>query len=208
MNHQSNSNKLTRRDWFRLKKPHQNRWLSAKEQQGKPDEQGRETAELASQTSGQCPTPPPSDDNATSQAPTPARPAREQNAMEPVASPINHAGMDLSELPHMREAELGRQDITDLFEDLGKLASNVTMRQRLSQPGHSIPDDPQPIHRRPIREQLTTAKQALFSGNINRLQIRYDWDGCHWIDTLERSEAGYRLLRIQHQRAQGNPSKV
>jgi hypothetical protein len=47
-------------------------------------------------------------------------------------------------------------------------------------------------------EQLRMAQQSLLTGAIARIQIRYRWEDCHWIDTLERHDSDVRLVRIAH----------
>jgi hypothetical protein len=45
---------------------------------------------------------------------------------------------------------------------------------------------------------LSAARSLLESGGVLGVQLRYRWRGFEWWDTLMRSAAGIRLVRIQH----------
>lgn len=115
-----------------------------------------------------------------------------QEALQPVAFPENHGGVNLKELPPMCEGLLSEEQVRQLFSDIGSLASEVLLMQRLpnaqraSTPGLST------------AEQLRAAEATLLSGAIPRVQIRYHWEAVNWIDTLERRDDGIRLVRIKH----------
>lgn len=120
-----------------------------------------------------------------------------QEALQPVNLPENHGGIDLAELPPMREMMLSEEQVRQLFADIVSQASEVLLMQRLphaqsaSAPTLSTP------------EQLSAAQVSLLSGSVPRLQIRYHWQEVNWIDTLERRAEGVRLVRIKHQPAAG-----
>lgn len=149
---------LSRRQWFRLRMPHQNKML---------DETGHEQTPDAEQTSN----------------------------LQPVTTPPNYAGLDLSELPPMREAVLAQNEVEDLFTDIEQLATEIQLMQRSastnSDRGQKLDD----------REKLAEARQALLTGTVLRLQIRYRWQDSLWIDTLKRSSEGFHIVRIRHQSA-------
>ncbi len=112
--------------------------------------------------------------------------------LKPIEHPPNHDGLDLSELPPMREAELSVDDVKSLFADVEQFASDIQLTQQSnnrSRTSGQIDQD---------RDRLKIAKEALLSGAVNRLQIRYRWQNALWIDTLEDRPAGYRLVRIRH----------
>jgi hypothetical protein len=44
---------------------------------------------------------------------------------------------------------------------------------------------------------LAAARELLESGSVLGVQLRYRWRGYEWWDTLIRSAAGIRLVRIQ-----------
>ncbi len=115
-----------------------------------------------------------------------------QETLQPVAFPENHGSVNLTELPPMCEGLLSVEQVRQLFSDIESLASKVLLMQRLPNaqramtPGLSTP------------EQLRAAETTLLSGVIPRVQIRYHWEAVNWIDTLERRDDGFRLVRIKH----------
>jgi len=112
--------------------------------------------------------------------------------LKPIAHPENHDGLDLSQLPPMREAVLTEEDVRQLFSDIEALATDVLLMQR------SSPRSNAAASRANSSENLTTAKDALLSGGVRRLQLRYNWHNRAWIDTLEQRPEGIRLVRIAH----------
>lgn len=125
-----------------------------------------------------------------------------QEALQPVAFPENHGGVNLSELPPMCEGLLSEEQVRQLFSDIESLASAVLLMQRLpnaqraTTPGFST------------SQQLHAAQINLLSGLIPRVQIRYHWEAVNWIDTLERRENRIRLVRIKHSPASANSSHM
>jgi hypothetical protein len=115
-----------------------------------------------------------------------------QEGLQPVELPENHGGINLAELPPMRECMLSEEQVRQLFADIVSQASEILLMQRLpntqraSAPTLSTP------------EQLRAAQVSLLSGSVPRLQIRYHWQEVNWIDTLERRADGIRLVRIKH----------
>lgn len=160
----SDNNKMSRRDWFRLRPRHD-----------KPESPPSEALADAS-TDGDC---------SMGEAP---------NGLQPIAQPENHDGMDLSELPPMREALLSEEQVRQLFNDIAAHASNVLLMQRSARSRRATASAASTA----TTEQLTTACESVVSGNVPRIQIRYDWQAANWIDTLERREDGFRLVRITH----------
>jgi hypothetical protein len=153
----SDSPKLSRRDWFRL------RPATAKQQS--------DSASRSSEVSiGQ-----------------------EARGLKPIAHPENHDGLDLSQLPPMREAVLRAEDVRQLFTDIESLATDVLLMQRTSRTANATASR---VH---TSESLNAAKNALLSGGIRRVQLRYRWENTSWIDTLETQPVGFRLVRIAHQ---------
>ncbi len=114
------------------------------------------------------------------------------HGMRQIEDPVNHDGMDLSELPPMREALLSEEDVSQLFSDIATFGSQILLMQRTK--GSSRATTSQAT----TAEQLTAARDSLLSGELPRLQIRYHWQEKNWIDTLQRREAAYYLVRIAH----------
>ena len=113
----------------------------------------------------------------------------DKQQLKPVEHPPNHDGMDLSELPPMREALLNSAQVELLFGDIGQHGSDIQLFAR-SSPGARATIDQS--------SSLLTAKQAILDSTVKRIQIRYRWQNSLWIDTLESSPEGYRLIRIAH----------
>ena len=147
--------KLSRRQWFRLRKPHQNKML---------DEASAEALSSITEST---------------------------SSLQPVETPPNHAGLDLSELPPMREAILARQEVEDLFLDIEQLATDIQLMQRSSSTntdrGQKLDD----------REKLVDARKALMDGTVSRVQIRYRWQDSLWIDTLKQTPDGFHIVSHQ-----------
>ena len=112
--------------------------------------------------------------------------------MRDIEQPVNHDGMDLSELPPMREALLSEDDVRQLFSDIAALGSQILLMQRPSGASRAS------ASKFTTADQLKAAQDSLLSGAIPRLQIRYHWKSQNWIDTLQRREAAIHLIRIAH----------
>lgn len=118
------------------------------------------------------------------------------SGLKPIADPVNHDGMDLSELPPVREAELSLEQVEQLFADIDAMASNILLMQRSSRSQRAD------ASRATSRAQLVCAKDSLISGTIARIQLRYEWQDISWIDTLENRGDAVRLVRIAHSKRQ------
>ncbi|NQV25522.1 MAG: hypothetical protein HQ518_14275 [Rhodopirellula sp.] len=114
------------------------------------------------------------------------------NGLQAIAHPVNHDGMDLAELPPMREALLSEDQVRQLFSDIESLASDILLMQRSARSQRAA------ASKVTTEEQLRMAQDALLSGDVPRVQIRYRWQEANWIDTLERRDDGVRLIRIAH----------
>ena len=114
------------------------------------------------------------------------------NGLQPIAHPENHDGMNLSELPPMREALLSEEQVRQLFSDIKVLASDILLMQRSARSQRAT------ASKTTTAEQLRAAQETLLSGTVPRVQIRYQWQAANWIDTLERRDNGVRLIRITH----------
>ncbi|APZ93886.1 hypothetical protein [Fuerstiella marisgermanici] len=109
-----------------------------------------------------------------------------------VAHPPNHDGMDMSELPPMREAILAAEQVEELFADIEQLGTDILLMQRSSRTAQAN------VSQADAARNLQVAKTSLLSGGIARVQIRYRWQDTLWIDTLEAKPGGYRIIRIAH----------
>lgn len=116
----------------------------------------------------------------------------EPSGLEPIPHPVNHDGMDLNSLPPMREALLAKSEVQQLFSDIESLATNILLMQRSAVAQRAT------APRTATKQQLAVTQDLLLSGGIPRVQIRYDWQNTHWIDTLENRGDNVRLVRIAH----------
>lgn len=107
--------------------------------------------------------------------------------------PPNHDGMDLNQLPPMREALLGIEQIAALFSDIAEFAAEIQLMQRKTGQGRAVGANVS------TSRQLQAAKSALLEGQVPRIQIRYRWQNALWIDTLTRKERQFQLVRIRHE---------
>ena len=112
--------------------------------------------------------------------------------MTPIARPENHDGLDLTQLPPMREAILSGSDVEQLFADIESCASDVLLMQRTTRGRRAT------ASRADTSTDLHAACNTILTAQVSRLQIRYQWQGQAWIDTLECHPNGYRLVRIVH----------
>ena len=106
------------------------------------------------------------------------------DVMTAVAHPPNHDGMDLSELPPMREAILSPAQVESLFLDIEKLATEVLLMQRSTKTALASGT------KATTSQQLNLGKAALLTGKVPRIQLRYRWQDKLWIDTLESKPEG------------------
>ncbi|MBT6494862.1 MAG: hypothetical protein HOL01_09955 [Planctomycetaceae bacterium] len=116
-----------------------------------------------------------------------------QESLQPIPEPVNHDGLDLSELPPMREAKLSAEQVQQLFADIAQLGANIMLMRRTAQSPRAA------AARASSSADLNAARDALITGQVSRLQIRYRWQDADWIDTLEAREEEFRLVRIAHQ---------
>lgn len=170
----SDTSKMSRRDWFRL--------LPCRPESETPtDIAPVATGNTATHSIGASP-----------------------QCLQTIPHPENHDGMNLAELPPMREAFLSEEQVRQLFADIENLASDILLMQRLVRSARTT------VSSASTAEQLRMAQQSLLSGAISRVQIRYHWQASHWIDTLECNDAGIRLVRIAHNLAAfaGRPATI
>ncbi|MBL9082678.1 MAG: hypothetical protein JNK76_12770 [Planctomycetales bacterium] len=112
--------------------------------------------------------------------------------LQAIPQPVNHDGIDLSELPPMREALLSPEQIRELFADIETHAVDILLMQR--SPGAARAS----ASRATTTGQLAAARDSLLAGTVPRIQLRYRWDNTDWIDTLENRDTEFRLVRIAH----------
>lgn len=106
--------------------------------------------------------------------------------------------LDGPPIPEMREAILTEDDVRELVADLqahtrvsGTLCKAAAQRQT---PPHNIP--------------LEVAVEQLLARTVAAIQIRYEFNGYDWTDTLLHTAAGLRLVRCQHMAAEVATARV
>lgn len=130
-----------------------------------------------------------------SQSPTESKPdLGTSTELQPIALPPNHDGMDLAALPAMREARLSTDEVLALLTDIETYATDVQLMQRAQHPGARAQPSGSAM-------AIELARQAITTGRISRLQVRYAWNAASWIDTLETVPNGFRLVRIEHRQS-------
>lgn len=95
-------------------------------------------------------------------------------------------------LPPMHDLVLDGAAVDQLFFDLVQAATAIEIIARA--PGARRADPAAPW-------TIDTAHAALRTGALAAVQLRYDFAGSSWCDTLLRTPAGFRLVRIDHTRA-------
>jgi len=115
-------------------------------------------------------------------------------SLAPIELPPNHDGMDLADLPPLREATLMRDEFVSLLDDIQTHGNDIQLMQRRTA-------DSQRTNVLPVSTAISTAKQAFLRGKVSRLQIRYRWQDSLWIDTIENRDDQIRLVRIAHSNA-------
>ncbi len=93
--------------------------------------------------------------------------------------------MDEAPLPDMFQADLDDAGVDELFTDLAAHADVQHIRMR---------DGPTPDG---CATTLGEARAHLLSGEVSGVQIIYRFDGEGWLDTLMRTDAGIRLVRVR-----------
>lgn len=52
------------------------------------------------------------------------------------------------------------------------------------------------VHATAVRPSFSQACASLSAGNIRAVQVRYRWDGRDWSDTVLRTTAGFKVVRM------------
>jgi hypothetical protein len=89
-------------------------------------------------------------------------------------------------LPDLQDAMLSRSELLSYLDELIQAQVNVRV---------SIKGAPQ---ERPARfEGLQHLRKAVSDREIHSAQLRYSYQGVHWVDTLMLQEKETRLVRMQ-----------
>lgn len=114
--------------------------------------------------------------------------------MEEHIDSIESGGIALSGgdvLPDLQQSVLDQATLEQLFVDLAALTEITEIIPKMSAEGY-VPEQ--------SRMNLDEARGLLFGGQVRGLQIRYNYQGSQWWDTLlpVPGNEGFRIVRIQH----------
>ena len=93
------------------------------------------------------------------------------------------------DLPEMVPAILEVSEIESLFTDLAFETTVVGILLRAL--------DSEPDGKGGVAPNLRVARDALLSGRASGVQVRYVHGGVEWWDTLMRTDAGIRVVRVR-----------
>lgn len=95
------------------------------------------------------------------------------------------------ELPDLQQSVMDQATLDQLFADLDALTEVTEIIPRTVARGY-VPED--------TVMTLEEARRLLLSGSIHGLQIRYNYQGSQWWDTLLPTSGGegFRIVRIEH----------
>ncbi|HET6407737.1 MAG TPA: 4Fe-4S dicluster domain-containing protein [Chthoniobacteraceae bacterium] len=105
----------------------------------------------------------------------------------PPAESSNMPNPDDVPLPEMSDAVLGSQELAALFGDYRACTSAVRIQLK-SGPGLVAP------HASPT---LDEAIELLLTRRVRGVQLRYEFSGSQWCDTLMPVDSGVRLVRVK-----------
>lgn len=91
-------------------------------------------------------------------------------------------------LPELQDAILGSAELDALFADLSALAERLEIILKGAANERAV------VGRDPT---LDEARAMLESGAVRGVQLRYVHEGTTWWDTLLRTPAGVRIVRIE-----------
>ncbi len=118
----------------------------------------------------------------------PSKPPAEQPASLSQITQQESLGELPPDLPVIHEAILNADTLNQLFDDVSQcthLIEVIVKHDRLSQ----TPD---------ANFSLEQARELFEHGSAMGIQLRYQYDGAQWWDTLMRTPAGTRIVRIRH----------
>jgi hypothetical protein len=95
---------------------------------------------------------------------------------------------DGSPIPKMVEAVLSPSDLTALLADLAALTTITDVLCKAA-PQQLTPEQ---------NLTLQSATELFLARQVMAMQIRYQYDGSAWTDTVLHAQPGYRLVRCQH----------
>jgi hypothetical protein len=91
-------------------------------------------------------------------------------------------------VPLMVEGLLDAGTLRQLFADLAASASLLGIREKGSPTGYAPPET----------VKADAALTRLLSGEMRALQVRYQFEGHEWSDTILAVPVGFRVVRCRH----------
>ncbi|NWK56716.1 hypothetical protein HW115_13920 [Verrucomicrobiaceae bacterium N1E253] len=94
-------------------------------------------------------------------------------------------------LPDLQQSVLDPETLSQLFSDLSELTEVLEVIPKAAAQGY-VPECG--------TLTLEEGRALLLSGRVRGLQIRYQYQGSQWWDTLlpDAQSGGFRIVRIQH----------
>lgn len=96
-------------------------------------------------------------------------------------------------LPELHQAELDPATLEALFTDLEAFTKILAVIPKATQ-GHVEPKN----------ISLNQGRELILKGQLRGLQIRYQYDGNEWWDTLICTPSGVRITRIKQEYSNSN----
>jgi len=101
--------------------------------------------------------------------------------------------MDLTppqdDLPELQDANIDASVLAQLFDDVAACAELHEVLVR---------NNPRALSGQGPAYTLEEARDAMLSGEIRAVQLRYSFEGVQWWDTISALPKGFHLIRIQH----------
>ncbi|MBT8037991.1 MAG: hypothetical protein KJO21_10650 [Verrucomicrobiae bacterium] len=96
-----------------------------------------------------------------------------------------------SALPDLQQSVLDPETLDQLFVDLASLTEITEIIPKAAAQGY-VPEH--------TEITLEASRELLLAGHVRGLQIRYNYQGSQWWDTLlpAPGNQGFRIVRIQH----------
>ena len=96
------------------------------------------------------------------------------------------------ELPDLQQSVLDPETLKDLFNDLGALTKIIEIIPKTKETGY--------VDEQTSNLTLDDAYSMLMSAAVRGVQIRYQYQGSQWWDTLlpDAESNHFRIVRIQH----------
>lgn len=96
---------------------------------------------------------------------------------------------DGPQVPLMVDGVIDKDTLRQLFQDLATFATILGVREKNQQADYASPEE----------MTLNTALERLLSGMARATQVRYQFDGKEWSDTILSTQDRFRVVRCRHE---------